>query len=842
MAEIVFEDSAFRFTDPIRVFKANDPYYFEVDNIPLAQLQENCLWLKDQLTTKVQEKLQNIKRSDIDELKPYSTGGDRKVRVKPGRYSARINDVASKKPLQYLGQVLGLFGSQDVAGWNALTYNKLLSPGSTADSAVLAGALDNFKDVNKANALNMNGLAERAFTWPATNPTNPVNGAGVALSNESTYEPPFDKVPFLTRQALLWFSTTFYGDFFAGTYDIGNENIGFGLLPRTESQWVKKWRGVARTAIVDIPKELSIEIPKYDSKDFYYINTEGTKVTLPAQNRIDMVFIYSKPVDANSASTLKNLTVAEGEAQPTVITKAELGVVRGAGIGASFHQKNDVDSDYTPVTSVDSQGNQMILPSIGDSQELATQYGFLESSGNNVSQNIVGSFPAPDDILNIAPLLSEKLESNAVELLGQSILPVAYVFVTNPGSEGVTQVVLNSDIIDIRPFFRTTELAYNERAGIAAAMPQLSLANPAVGKAELDTKIWELKKYIDGSNTTAAAQKEISVLAAGYIIGGTTFGPEAALADYYTKFKNVASYGAAIDQVAKKYGFGNQNAAATGPPAFSLPALPQWDIAKWAENNATDYPNPGKSANDYITIFANQSTCNNLTEATQVADQVEYSIIAGSKLDMTTAGSLGGEEPRLEKFGNQTVGHLQHQGGNGNLNNWITFGVISKKINFVREEYPWLGDYSVDIQFINCVPQTYMGGGNNETPRERKATYTGWWIEKGWDYFTIYISVGAPGSWTESMTPTTGNNFPSQNRDDAAKWSNFIVMSDEVMHQDTDFINEGTDPNVWSFQGNIKAGVCTVPTVMWKLTGIPSTSPNFYPSLGTPATIKLKNS
>ena len=49
MAEQIYNESTFRFTDPVRLFKANDPYYFEVDNIPLKQLQENCLWLKDQI-------------------------------------------------------------------------------------------------------------------------------------------------------------------------------------------------------------------------------------------------------------------------------------------------------------------------------------------------------------------------------------------------------------------------------------------------------------------------------------------------------------------------------------------------------------------------------------------------------------------------------------------------------------------------------------------------------------------------------------------------------------------------------------------------------------------------
>jgi len=95
--------------------------------------------------------------------------------------------------------------------------------------------------------------------------------------------------------------------------------------------------------------------------------------------------------------------------------------------------------------------------------------------------------------LNLAPLISEKLEDNAYELVGQSILPVAYVFVQD-GS----QIVLSTDVVDIRPLFRTAELTYNERAGIGAAFPQLSLANPAVGKGQLD---YELKRMYNDVNT-----------------------------------------------------------------------------------------------------------------------------------------------------------------------------------------------------------------------------------------------------------------------------------------------------------------------------------------------------
>ena len=36
----------YTFTQPIRYYKANDPYYYEVDNIPLRQLEENILYVK----------------------------------------------------------------------------------------------------------------------------------------------------------------------------------------------------------------------------------------------------------------------------------------------------------------------------------------------------------------------------------------------------------------------------------------------------------------------------------------------------------------------------------------------------------------------------------------------------------------------------------------------------------------------------------------------------------------------------------------------------------------------------------------------------------------------------
>ena len=124
MGEQLYKDSVYRFTDPVRYFKANDPYYFEVDNIPLKQLMENCNWLRDQLAKEVEQVL-NIRRFDIQELKPYANGSDRVIRVKPGRFTGRINDAANKDPLQFLRLLMGEYiGHMDI--WGAPTNN----PGS----------------------------------------------------------------------------------------------------------------------------------------------------------------------------------------------------------------------------------------------------------------------------------------------------------------------------------------------------------------------------------------------------------------------------------------------------------------------------------------------------------------------------------------------------------------------------------------------------------------------------------------------------------------------------------------------------------------------------------------
>ena len=80
-----FKKSSHKFVDPVRVFKANDPYHWTVDNIPIKQLQENVLWLKDQLSTDDISTSSGSRRA-FDELKPTAQGSDRFIKVSPGNF------------------------------------------------------------------------------------------------------------------------------------------------------------------------------------------------------------------------------------------------------------------------------------------------------------------------------------------------------------------------------------------------------------------------------------------------------------------------------------------------------------------------------------------------------------------------------------------------------------------------------------------------------------------------------------------------------------------------------------------------------------------------------------
>lgn len=835
MAEQVYQDSNYRFTDPVRYFKANDPYYFEVDNIPLKQLQENCLWLRDQVR-KDTDTLRGIKRSDLDELRPFATGGDRVLRVKPGRFSARINDASTKTPLAFITKVMGE-AVGDVDAWSTALPN----PGNVADgkNAVLQASLDTFKQAVAQEALGMNGLAERAFTWPVINSDTPVNFTGVALGDDLNYGDESVNIPgggashspMLITQALLWAKSqdSTADSYILPSFEITNTNNGWAKFPRTENHFIKRWRGVARTAIVDVEDEITVEIPQFDVNDFSYTDANGMEIPVTGvQSRIDLVFIYSKAVDTSGANILK----------PTgkeVISKPALGIVRGAGIKTNFQESSNVTKDYLKNLNAD----HGITAHPGDQKN--TAMGFTSTSSNDIAQDIRGSFPSPDDILNLAPLISEKLENDAYELVGQSILPVAYVWV-----QSGSQVVLSTDVIDIRPLFRTAELAYNERAGIAGALPQLSLANPAVGKGQLDYEIKrsydDLKSRINLLAEESTTQNGINQLAMGYVFGGWNFGPEGALFDYYQSVfaddgnsdTNANEY---IKQyVRSKYGFGSVGAL------LNIPTYPDWDLAQWCIEQ--DINSKGLYPNDYINTFIS-------TNAREI-NEADPSIVAGSysqlvNPDGTTTG--GGTPNRLQNFSNTDNAAV-------NILSKVNFHYVSKKIKFDRSTHPWLADYKVDVDFVNCIGENTRG--NHLGGRRQSAGYAGHWVEKGFDEFTIYVAFLADdnnnfesGALARFPAPhslisvsggkkSSSSNTISVSERDGERFSGFIVPVGDILHSNTAAIATG---NGAGYVGNPRMAKCTYPTIMWTLTGIPLTDASYlYGNLnGTNPTITLKN-
>ena len=806
MVEFNFKNSTYKFTDPIRYFKANDPYYWEVDNIPLKQLQENTLWLKDQIGG---AGTFTITRAEIAELKPYVNGSDRLARVNPGRYTARINDAYSPEPMGYIDLVLGeLLGEVD------LYRIKTAQLGQGDENDALAIILDTFTSLMITNAKDMNGLAERAFTYPMQTEDSP--SVFVSNTEPTSNLETAGKGPFPLSEVIQWAKkdansdTAWYvdGETWTGSY-------GFNKLSFLESSLVKKWKGVTRTAIVDIPSELSITIPEFDTEEFFYTDTDGNKVVLPGVvQRIDLLFIYSKPIDASATVTGRYQANT-----PKKIITPELGIVKGAGIGIDLSipvaGTGAGEGQTTPDSAVDSDGNPMILPNMNDA--LSTTNGFT-----GLPTQIHGSFPSPDDLMNIAPLLSKNLEAESYELVGQSILPVAYIVVRS-----TEDILPTESVIDIRPFFRTTELAYNERAGIAAANPQLSFANPVVGKALLDKVERGLKNHIDnsiagidpaGGGGGGEGYSGPRVAACGHIFGGAYFGPEAVLIHQEMNRIGHSDLQTAWSAIALKYGI----------PLASPPLYPDWDYA----THATTLENYGQHINDYINISSNWSYAKEMPLS---SPGFPYASLAGKADVDNFILNPASTTSRYNTNRMRSPGAVGSAGG-------ATITFVSKTIRLNKPA--WLDEYDVQVQFWNCVPMSQgsmlFPGGPADLPMMdfgglEMARSSGIWIDKKPTEFTINVAFAAAdwnsgadediGGTAFGSQQGTGNQDPTVYRDNE-RWSAFIVQPEDFTHDvhNEDPVGPGSSSpsEAQQFMGEPQSGCCSVPTVTFQVLGYPA--------------------
>ncbi len=310
-ADLSFVETSYTFTDPPRYFKANDPYYFEVDNIPLKQLHENCLWLRDQIAGK-DLTVTGISTRKITDLQPWVNNSDRVIHVRPGKFTGRVNDA---------------YGAQDWAKASAdqdplvdIARKPIFKNASTQleDSVyqTLVGA-------TVTNLLYNNGLYENYHHHAAS----------------ITVSPPADSSPSPTS---ITVSTNLNPTFFS------SNPLQFSDLPKIKTavwqqvsdtsrnvpykpdlqqlsvDFCRRWKGVFRTSVINVPSELSINIPAFDPDDYLNNTVEGS---YEPQVRIDLVFLYTHPID----STESNLIRSGAGGAPTKITTPVLGVVKGAG-------------------------------------------------------------------------------------------------------------------------------------------------------------------------------------------------------------------------------------------------------------------------------------------------------------------------------------------------------------------------------------------------------------------------------------------------------------------------------------------------------------------------------
>ena len=497
--------SQYKFTQPVRYFKANDPYYYEVDNLPVRQLEENILWLKDQYSTflgtdATGSNLGFLRAGDdidwewIKQFRPKWQAG-RTIKVQAGRYIGRVNDAYKKEAtaLAYVNTIGATAGADQLVPALRTGPNTQLNEEIWQNFSSDIGTLSTPIAVRGVNC----GL-ETMFTFHISRPLyssyssattspfgDPIYGDTGTESTDKTW-------PAMWHDNFRAYST--------GPWSVFDIN-DFSNLSKRHMQLVRKWKGVFRTAVMDFLGE-DIDIAPFDSLDFFIENPVAPFNKTPIANatqRLDLVVVYGHPVDSSSTAIAGEYpgtnSVAPGgqgagatgttgvsTVPPRTITSPRLGVIRGAGVGlmnatngvptdpaAGLQTDIDIDSHTT------APGTQKILAN-PNAEGGASNTGITLADGSVVN----GSFPSPDDLGNLAPNLAYDLLDNNTQLVGQCVLPICYVLV----EENVT-ALSQANIIDIRPFLRGAELTYNERAGVAAAEPALSLGNPAVGIAQL---------------------------------------------------------------------------------------------------------------------------------------------------------------------------------------------------------------------------------------------------------------------------------------------------------------------------------------------------------------------
>lgn len=715
-----YVESSHKFTEPVRMFKSNDPYYWEVDNIPLKQLEENILFLRDQIANNLS--VSGIGRSDLAELRPFVNGTDRTVYVNPGRYSARINDAYEKglNNFEYLlrNDVQTFVGAdQTRSGYATLgTREKRKFTLSVEQMKKLAG-------ITVLDAINDNGLytfLQHHNSEPEGDPNSLEYRSGI----ETSVNPGGQGIYGLPKiKGAAW-----------RPEGLNTGTLFFNDLQQEAVEFTRLWGGVARTAIVDVQEVLSVEVPAFDDTEFAFANNTEFSPAV----RIDLVFIYSHPVDARTTSIVKPSSTGT----PQKITAPQLGILKGAGVIA-LNLGTGAYSNYTTSDSGFFDSSTYINGSSTATNHFISENTYADDDGSFQMNSTMGdqlqteiglngefaNIPSPDDLMNLTPLLEETLESNNLALVGQSILPVAYVI-----SRRGQPVIVTNDLFDIRPFMRTTELSYNERAGVAAANPPLSLANPAVGKQELENGLFKVRDFVQEQLNSAPLESK--PLARGMVYGGTRYGVEGAilmLEKAYGEYKNDVDW--TSDSEVLDFLRTKKHVLST---ATQIPYHAGWDIN-------TDYfgslDQPGLYRNDRL--HSSQMWGYESGPNAPISINEELT-------DIQMVNTNTGESEPITALTDAPQGRYRHRSVfyHGSSGGWRVIAqngsVFVKKTIYLNGLTDGYEDYDVNVSLISCSLTNGIGAEENGGAPEWMlgVNYGGVTVEKEHDRFTIFVHTG----------------------------------------------------------------------------------------------------
>ena len=699
-----FVESSHKFVQPVRYFKSNDPYYWEVDNIPIKQLEENILFLRDQVANNLS--ISGIGREDLAELKPFVNGADRTVFVNPGRYTARIND-AYNKGINLLNEVY--------ANWN---------PPGGSGPPIDSGFANTATRKTKEFTLPLNVLKTLAgeiidqplldtglYTFLQHHNSEPLVGNTLEFSNSVDFRINSGlTVPGMPKsKAAIWRSFGHNYGITAFQNDLQQESVEF----------TRFWGGSIRTAIVDVAETLSISIPDFDEND--YANTTD----LTPATRIDLLFVYSHPID--SVST----TIMNPPGTPEQISAPRLGILKGAGVIAlnqgHGNGVNNYDNEagyFDTGAYATASGNSANYFTSENTVDLDILHNRMISTLADTQQTQIGlrgnfsNIPSPEDLLNLTPLFESQLSKDNLALVGQSVLPIAYVIVKRG-----QPIIVTNDLFDIRPFMRTAELSYNERAGVAAANPPLSFANPAVGKVEVQKDILDVRDVL---MTEINKPNPISQpVAMGTIYGGTLWGPEGILTELeWAQWNDITDPEEKALGILKTYHV----------PSIvgELPRFPGWDI------NEEWFPGGGNHRNDRLFSAVKHNAEGKFNFPTNINE-------------FDAEGN-----PLITDMPVSQFGYIGAATSHGRMCPMYGSLFVKKTFTFSQLLLQELGytDFDVRVDLINCslmagAPSIDIGGNADI---RTGAHQTGIFVEKNRDAaggplgFTIFVCVGSPAA------------------------------------------------------------------------------------------------